>query len=118
MEKYTQVQLGRFTWDVFFVDEDHPKLENAYGAVYKSNLEIYLSADIPDQLLRSTIIHELTHASVWTYGFENISIRGYEEEDLCNFMEAYSEEILRIADDLFAELENYKDEEEEDYEED
>lgn len=45
--------------------------------------------------VRSTIIHELTHAFMWEYGFNQVR---FSYEVVCDFFGAYGDEIIAAAD--------------------
>ena len=42
--------------------------------------------------IKSVIIHELTHAYLYYYGFAGVEL---SEELVCNFMEIYGEKIIK-----------------------
>ena len=66
-----------------------------------STKTIYISSDIKDaELLRSVLIHELTHAAMVSTGFvEGIGSVDLEER-ICNFIADNAENILNLADTI------------------
>ena len=72
-----------------------------YGECNYVNQEIKIFKDIPYTRKRETLIHELTHAFLNTY-LESFHIKDkYNQEDICCFVSAYSEEIIKIANKYF-----------------
>lgn len=55
--------------------------------------------NLPDDLMRRTIIHELTHAYFWSYGLTQIETIG--EENVCDFIETHGRAILDLADRVY-----------------
>lgn len=58
---------------------------------------IYLWKNLRGQLFRKVLIHELSHAFIFSYGFY-LTID--EEEFLCSFIDTYAEDIIHEADSL------------------
>lgn len=48
-------------------------------------------------MLRKVLIHELSHAFVFSYGY---SLTLEEEEFLCSFIDSYADDIITEADSL------------------
>lgn len=72
-----------------------------YGqTIYEKQL-IKIYNDIPPTRKRQTLIHELTHAFYDVYlGSYHIKDK-FDEEDICQFMATYSEDILEIVNKYF-----------------
>ena len=60
---------------------------------------IYLHKDLPPQKKKQTLIHELTHAYIYAYGFS--TVEHFNHELVCEFVEAYARAIIRAADEYF-----------------
>lgn len=61
---------------------------------------IYLDKDLKKERMKQTLIHELTHA----YINECYPSEIFDEEDLCNFIAIYSEDILTEANRIYKEV--------------
>lgn len=62
------------------------------------NQKIYIHKNIRRERKYKTLVHELTHAFLESYGFIQES---YDEEQLCEIMALYSNEINDICDKYF-----------------
>lgn len=60
--------------------------------------KISLIKDLDYTLKRKTLIHELAHAFINSYGFNDYD---FKEENVCYFFETYGDDILKIAEDYF-----------------
>lgn len=73
-----------------------------FGEVDYIRQEIRLYKHLTYRRKREALIHELTHAFLDAY-MGGSHIKGeYNEEDLCCFMSAYSEDIIKITDRYMA----------------
>lgn len=81
----------------FYVDNDL----KLYGQMNYENQVIKLYKNLSYARKRETLIHELTHAFFDVYlGSYHIKDK-FDEEDICHFMGAYAEKILKIVDKYF-----------------
>jgi Zn-dependent peptidase ImmA (M78 family) len=78
--------------DFWNSEEDFLKL---YGQCHFDKQVIYLWKDITPERRRHTLIHELTHAFLDTY---IIKKEAYDEEDICNILGSYADDIIEITD--------------------
>lgn len=53
--------------------------------------KIYLYNKLEIEHKYKTLIHEMTHAYISSYGFKDII---FDEENICNFFEAYGKQII------------------------
>ena len=74
-----------------------------------NTLCVYLSKDLKGDFLRTVLLHELGHVSMFSYGllpaihsFVKPSRWIEAEEWVCNFIADYGEEILNIANHILA----------------
>lgn len=75
--------------DCIFKDDDNEYL----GFCEYSTQTIILRDDTPKELLEQTLIHELTHAFVFSFGLSGYK---FDEEKLCNFVGAHLKRIHKI----------------------
>lgn len=89
-------------------NSDELKLDDDSGATnigltdYK-NLEMYVDNSLNEQVLKRTIIHEVTHAYLFSYGFDALM----SEEELCDFISSNAQNILNLSNSLYKRYINY-----------
>jgi len=66
------------------------------GTCENSTGKIYIQNEQPYEIMRRTIIHELTHAYICAYGHD--AREEYKSEDLCEFMSVFSDAIIYDTD--------------------
>lgn len=80
------------------------KIESAFGLDFGytndplteySKLLINIRTGLPASVARSTVIHELTHAFLFSYANE---VEG--EEQMCDFFGVHGDEIITLADQI------------------
>lgn len=57
--------------------------------------EIILRSGMSKALLYETLIHELTHAFIFSYGYSNVE--AFNHEQICEFVGVYADNIVQIA---------------------
>ena len=93
------VKINGLKWKVFFVESDSPKLadengkRNILGITYFRECEIYIDKELHKPLRRQTVIHELVHALLFSYG---INAEGATEEEICALIGAHLDELVRL----------------------
>lgn len=88
--------INGLSWRVRFVSPTHPMLLTpshtyALGVCDKPTQTIYINETIPNWKVRKVIIHELTHAFVFSYG-ESFSYE--DEERVADFVSNYAQNIV------------------------
>lgn len=95
-----KVKINKDIWKVKMVRPDKKKMnpsEESYNlglTEYKENV-INIRKGMTKSVTRSTVIHELVHAFLFSYGN---SVEG--EEQMCDFFGAHADEIIRLADQI------------------
>lgn len=87
-------------WKIRFVHSNsHNLMRNdgsiTLGVTDNNDGYIYLSKALKGSLLEHVLIHEITHACIFSYG---IYITLEEEERLCEFVAIHGKEILSYSD--------------------
>lgn len=104
------IEIAGQQWKVEKVDSHHPGLfvdETARrGACWCGRAEIFLSNELTgDQVLR-VVIHELTHAYI--YSTQAINAEHWSEEDVCEMFAIWAWEICALSaavvENLFPEV--------------
>jgi len=86
-----KIKLNNFVWEVSLAPLD----ESLFGLTDMVNLKIYLSPKMNIQNVRPTIIHELVHATMYSYGIymnENDDSK-LSREQLCEFVAMHLDNI-------------------------
>lgn len=105
------ITINDLKWEV--VVKTHDDMPNkpkdadnvALGRTYESTLRIYLNKEVDKQVFRKTLIHELTHAYINSYGFTQVVL---DDEVLCDFISTYADSIVRLADSIIETLRKEK----------
>lgn len=66
------------------------------GITDPARQRIAIHKDLPQQQKRRTLVHELAHAYLFSYGIR--SGAGFDEEAICDFVSIYGREIIAAAD--------------------
>lgn len=91
------ITINGLEWSIEEADYGYCKeAPDALGSTYKDTLRIVLVKSLPLTNFKKILIHELTHATAYSYGFDQVAIT---DEILCDFMSAYSEQILKVTND-------------------
>ena len=97
-------------WKLKLVKDNDKVLEktddemSVCGITHFSKATIYINQEIDKDVMRDTIIHELTHAFLFVYGFGQVE--NFTEEMVCDIMGAYATDIIILADAIYACIEN------------
>lgn len=94
--------INKLTWDVVFKKhKEMPCYEEgmyAFGHVNSMLLVIALNDEMAPPVMKQTIIHELTHAYIFSFGVDAPS---FSQEAVCDFVAAHAGDIIRDADNLY-----------------
>ena len=94
------VTINNFNWNVSFVKSfDKEK----FGTTRYLTQEIQVLDSLSKEEKLRTLIHELTHAFMSSYGFGQID--EWTTEVVCDFISTYADSIVRLADSIIKELE-------------
>ena len=89
-----EVVINGLTWSIYYIAEEHFPDKKAnltyFGITYNMSLRIYINKEMHKDLLRRTIIHELTHAYGFSYGY---NLNKCNEEDICRFVDSHLDAI-------------------------
>ena len=83
------IKIKDVMYKINLVDNKHDEINGEfYGKVNLYTKDIWLDKDYIN--VRETLIHELVHAFIFEYGFENVK---WNEEMVCLFVSKYIDEI-------------------------
>ena len=94
-----QIKINGLKWKIFFVASESPKLtdednkKNILGITYFRECEIYIDKSLSKPLRKQTVIHELVHALLFSYG---INAEGATEEEICDLIGAHLDELVKL----------------------
>lgn len=108
------IQINKLKYNINLVDANNGNLlvDDTYrcGSCFPSGGEIYIHNDLSYEVVRRTIMHELTHAYIFAYG--HAKREKYYAEDLCEFMSTFAGSIVYDTDAVMKHYEIIKEEEE------
>ena len=93
-------------WQVLTADAHDPELiadgHSCTGTTWCGHFKIFLSNELSGSRLLRTIKHELTH--VFIYSTQCEIPETFNEEQICELVAIYGEEIVKISGDIFARI--------------
>ena len=98
----TVFKINKTKWTCLFVsqhDETNSSIRGNMGLTRYSDRVILIDSDIKEPDLTATVIHEITHAFIWEYGFAQVT---FADEIVCDFFGVYGKDIIKIADIIVA----------------
>lgn len=93
------MNINGLNWKIVFTENENDLVVNnsvRLGVTDRNRLKIYLYDKLTGNLLRKVLIHELTHAWLFSYDY-NLDVE--TEEMLCAFLDTYAEDIITEADE-------------------
>lgn len=93
------MNINGLNWKIVFTENDNDLIVNSsvrLGVTDRNRLTIYLYDGLKGKLLRKVLIHELTHAWLFSYDYD---LDVETEEMLCEFLDTYAENIIDEADE-------------------
>ena len=96
-----KIIINGIEWEIIFTNniEELTTSEGliTIGVTDRNLKSIFLYDKLFGKLLRKVLLHELTHAWMFSYGYY-LSVE--EEEFVCSFVDTYAEEIIFEAENL------------------
>lgn len=96
-----KLKINNITWDIKFT-EDIEEGFFGYTNVYK--LKIGIRSDMALDVVRTTIIHELIHAMIFSYGFIKAQPEDellFSEEQVADFIAMNLDEINKLSNKIY-----------------
>jgi len=94
--------INNLEWSVSFVISfDDASGTETLGETHYKDLEILILQNLDYQMRRRTVMHEVTHAFLFSYGLDSAD---YDEEFVCRFMESHAEQIIKTTDAILNSL--------------
>ena len=99
------VVINGIIWHVYLTNNQNNLMTSygqiTFGVTDVNNKTIYIYSKLNDYMLNKVLIHELTHAWIFSY---NYYLTIDEEEFLCSFIDTYANDILNEADDIISKM--------------
>jgi len=94
------VSIGKIQWEARFVSHTGIELNQGTGlngCCAPTSHQIFIGNDFDPQQTKDTTIHEVTHAYIEQY---LLGKKTFENEEMCDFMERYAEDIIGTANEI------------------
>ena len=99
-----RVEINNIEWDIIFTNntDDLKRSDGSvtFGVTDVNVLGIFIWSSLRGRMLRKVMIHELSHAFIFSYGY---FLTLEEEEFLCSFIDTYAEDIISYTDSILTE---------------
>lgn len=102
--------INGLKWDIQLADREYlidrynheheEKCTYAFGVTDYVNHIVYINKELSPQQFKKTLLHELTHAYIWSVGMCNYD--DFSEENVCDIVSSCLEIIYKIADDFLS----------------
>lgn len=92
-------KINGMDWVITVVPDDNPEIESEdkyiFGSTNVFKQCISINEKIQPTSLMPTLLHELTHAALFSYGWDSRS--EFTKEEMCDFFGAHGKELVEIA---------------------
>ena len=92
------IEIAGQQWQISTVGAHRPELmvngTSRLGACWCAHLDIWISDELRGDQVPRVVMHELTHAYI--YSTQAITPESWSEEDLCEFMAIYGQEVSEM----------------------
>lgn len=106
-----KIEINNLTWEIAISPNTNPELvvngNAAAGTTWPMQQKIYLSADLTKDTVMGVIVHELAHAFLFSTQIKPVrdaEEEHYSEEEMCNFVSMWGEQIINLAYEIYNEL--------------
>lgn len=101
-----RIHINHLLWELKVVPTTDPELrvdgELCRGATWYGKQQIFLAAELNANTALRVIIHELTHAYLWSTQMRLPDT--FTEEEICEFVACWAFEILDTANSIYTKL--------------
>lgn len=96
-----KVSINGYEWEVVYTSKSKDLMRSdgslTFGVTDRNLMCMFLSASLKGDLLRKVLLHELTHAFIFSYGYY---LTVEEEEFVCSFMDCYAYDLVSLTNNL------------------
>lgn len=69
-ERPVEIKIGLSIWEILYESDEYLGGDDEHvGLTRPTEHRIYVLGLMPEQSVRTTLLHEILHAIAWTYGF-------------------------------------------------
>lgn len=98
------IKINDLKWQVDFLNGDDERLISdgvkCLGITVFSDFQIYIKSNMTREALKQTVLHELAHAFLFSYGIHLPIDEDETEEAVCDFVGVYSPKINKMANKI------------------
>lgn len=94
-----QIKINNLTWTIVVKNSEELKEidREVWGLADLTTQTIYLNSDMHSERVDFVLIHELTHAFIYSYGFDQVKMN---TEIYCDFVGTYGRNIITATDKI------------------
>jgi len=100
-----KIKINKLSWTIKKVAKNKLLVEgeeDPLGQTQNVEKTILINSELDKDIAKRTIIHEITHAFIWSYGLDNSL--PFDEEQLACFVEVHSSDIIKLSDKCYTKL--------------
>lgn len=98
-----RIHINHLLWEIKIVPTTDPELrvdgEMCRGTTWYGKQQIYLAEELNGNTAMRVIIHELTHA--YLYSTQMRIPENFNEEEVCEFVACWATDIISMADEVY-----------------
>lgn len=94
-----KIKINNYDWNIKLVPKK--EIDGDLGLCHYADLTIKIGKEQDKQLIKDTILHEIIHAFIFSYGFDKNS---YTNEEITCFFTQNIPNIIKIRDDAIKEM--------------
>lgn len=100
------IEINGVVWEIMFVSPYNPNLFRNDGSLTigmcdNNTKTIYINDRLEGRMARKVLCHELTHASMFSYG---VGLTEDQEELIAQLLSTYGDEIIEKTNLIFSKL--------------
>lgn len=95
-----KTKINNHTWNIVFFERTTERYD---GVTNESTMTIEINKNISPQALRHSLIHELVHAYLASFGFDNYVLQKMTIEQVCEFVAHNGDNIINDANKILGE---------------
>lgn len=100
------IKINDLEWEIKVVSATDATLvvdgDKCRGTTWFGKQQIFLSSELDYRTAKLVILHELTHAFLWSTQMR--IPEKFNEEEICDFMACWGNQIVDVAEMAYAEL--------------
>lgn len=102
-ENSMKIKINNHVWEVIFFERTDERYD---GVTSESDMTIKVNKNLSKQAKKHCLIHELVHAHLDSFGFDNYVLQKMTIEQVCEFVAHNIDSIQNLANKILGEHEN------------